>query len=155
MSTIDTRMDSTRRASAAMARMTCLCVAALLASPAWSHPPDDDHTHIKQQDSGTEHRSLGDVGAKLSDPTSNLWQVSMSFQGLQFFDGDVNSGDPKLGGGVNLQPVMPFPLFGEEKDQWKFLTWPIIPIVFNLPTRRGSTSSRIGAAWGTSSCPCS
>ena len=134
---LDTRMDWTRRASAAMAGIVCLCVITLLATPALSHPPDHDHTHIKQQDSGTEHKSLGEVGAKLADPTSNLWQVSTSFQALQFFDGDVNTGDPELGGGVNLQPVMPFPLYGEGKDQWKLLTRPIIPIIFNQPTPTG------------------
>jgi hypothetical protein len=61
----------------------------------------------------------------------------MSFQAFEFFDGDVNTGDPKLGSGVNLQPVMPFPLFGEGKDQWKLITRPIIPIVFNQPTPTG------------------
>jgi hypothetical protein len=134
---IDTRMNSTRRVKAAMAGIACLCAVALLATPAWSHPPDHDHTHIAQQDSGTKHGTLGEVGAKISDPTSDLWQVSMSFQMLEFFDGDVNTGDPKLGGGVNLQPVLPFPLYGEGKDQWKLITRPIIPIVFNQPTPTG------------------
>ena len=84
-----------------------------------------------------EHGSLGNIGASISNPTSDLWQVSMSFQALQFFDGDVNTGDSRLGSGVNLQPVMPFPLYGEGKDQWKLITRPIIPIVFNSPSPTG------------------
>jgi len=129
---IETRMDSTGRASYAIARITCICIVALLATPAQAHDPN-----MPQPTGSSEASHLGEVGAKLSDPTSNLWQVSMSFQALEFFDGDVNAGDPKLGGGVNLQPVMPFPLFGEGKDQWKLITRPIIPIVFNQPTPTG------------------
>ncbi len=137
MATIEIRMDPSRMMPATMVRIICLSIVALLATPAWCHPPDHDHTHIKRQDSATGKGSLSEIGAKLSDPTSNLWQVSMSFQTLQFFDGDVNSGDPKLGSGFNLQPVLPFPLFGEGKDQWKLLTRPIIPIIFNAPTPNG------------------
>jgi hypothetical protein len=85
-----------------------------------------------------EHGSLGNIGASISNPTSDLWQVSMSFQALQFFDGDANAGDPKLGSNVNLQPVMPFPVYGEGKDQWKLVTRPIIPIIFNQPIPMGS-----------------
>jgi len=93
-------------------------------------PCDMDHNR-------PEHGSLGNIGASISNPTSDLWQVSMSFQALQFFDGDVNTGDSRLGSGVNLQPVMPFPLYGEGKDQWKLITRPIIPIVFNSPSPTG------------------
>jgi hypothetical protein len=118
----------------------CFCVAALLATPAWSHPPDSDHTHLEQQDSATKHGTLGQVGAKLSDPTSNIWALSMSFQGPQFFDGDANAGDPEVGGGVNFQPVMPFPVYGTGEDEWKVVTRPVIPIVFSQPIPTGPDS---------------
>jgi len=105
---------------------------AMLAIPASAHDPD-----AAAAGNGSGNASLAEIGAKVADPTSNLWQVSMSFQLLQFFDGDVNTGDAKLGSGVNLQPVMPFPLFGEGKDQWKLLTRPIIPIIFSQPIPTG------------------
>jgi hypothetical protein len=127
-----TRRTFHRRASSGLALVACLCVVALLATPAQAHDPD-----VPQPTGSSEAAHLGEIGAKVSDPTSDLWQVSMSFQALEFFDGDVNTGNPKLGGGVNLQPVMPFPVYGEGKDQWKLITRPIIPIVFNQPTPKG------------------
>jgi hypothetical protein len=166
--TIDARIGSNARGLFALAPLACLWVSlwviALLATPAWSHdvqphpqteaskafpstvPPDDicrttsppgpcDMNHNRP-----EHGSLGNIGASISNPTSDLWQVSMSFNTLEFFDGDVNTGDPKLGSGFNLQPVMPFPLYGEGKEQWKLITRPIIPIVFNQPTPNGFDS---------------
>jgi hypothetical protein len=84
-----------RTASFAIAPLTCLCAVALLAAPAGSHPPDDTHTHIKQQHSGTEHGSLAEVGAKLSDPTANIWALQFNIQAPTFYDGDVNTGDPE------------------------------------------------------------
>jgi hypothetical protein len=51
----------------------------------------------------------------------------MNFQGLQFFDGDVNAGDPEVGGGLIMEPVLPFPLRGTGEDEWKLITRPVIP----------------------------
>ena len=84
-----------------------------------------------------EHGSLGNIGAKLANPTSDLWSLTMSFNAPQTFDGDLNLGDPQVGGGVNLEPVMPFPLYGTGEDQWKLITRPIIPILFSQPTPTG------------------
>jgi len=63
------------------AKVTALFFFALLSTPAWSHPPDDDHTHIQQQDSGTKHGRLGQVGNKLSNPTANIWALAFNIQG--------------------------------------------------------------------------
>jgi hypothetical protein len=124
--------------------VAALSAIAFLATPAWSHDVQP-HPHAEDSKAADEykhpqHGTLGQIGAKVSDPTSDLWQVSMSYQVLEFFDGDANRGNPKLGGGVNLQPVMPFPLFGEGKDQWKLITRPIIPIVFSQPLPTGLDS---------------
>jgi hypothetical protein len=118
-----------------------LSAIAFLATPAWSHDVQP-HPHAEDSKAADEykhpqHGTLGQIGASVSNPTSDLWQVSTSFQLLEFFDGDVNTGDPKLGSGVNLQPVMPFPIYGEGKDQWKLITRPIIPIIFNQPIPTG------------------
>jgi hypothetical protein len=58
--------------------MTMVAVPLLVfvaAGPTSAHPPDHDHQHPDQVDSGTEHGSLGDVGRKLSNPTSNVWAM--------------------------------------------------------------------------------
>jgi hypothetical protein len=92
---------------------------------------------MKQQDSGTKHGTLGQVGSKLSDPTSNIWALSMSFGALKFFDGNANAGDPEVGGSLNFQPIMPFPVYGTGDDEWKVVTRPIIPIIFSEPIPEG------------------
>jgi len=82
-----------------------------------------------------KHGSLADVGAKLSDPTSNVWALFTEFD-LSFSDGNVNNGDPKVGGDMNFQPVLPIPLYGEGKDQWKIIARPSIPVIFSNPVPR-------------------
>ena len=57
----------------------------------------------------SEHGSLADVGAKLSDPTSNVWAMFTQF-GITWSDGDVNTGDAELGGNMIFQPILPVPL---------------------------------------------
>ena len=95
------------------------------------------------QDAGadSEHGSLAEVGAKLSDPTSNVWALFTEFD-LTFNDGDVNTGDPEIGGNMLFQPILPVPIFGEGKDQWKFLVRPTIPIIFSSPAPTGTGINR-------------
>jgi hypothetical protein len=80
---------------------------------------------------------MGSIGAKLNDPTSNLWALQFNFQGPTFNDGDINLGSPEYGGNLVIQPVMPIPLYGEGADQWKLITRPVIPIVFAQPIPTG------------------
>src|SRR5262245_66448221 len=75
-----------------------------------------------------DNSDLGEVGNKLANPLSDLWALSFSANAPQFFDGDLNTGDPEVGGVLLFQPVMPFPLYGEGEDQWRLITRPIIPI---------------------------
>jgi hypothetical protein len=159
MAAIDQRVASNGRTSFLMASFTCLCVVALLATPAWSHPPDNDHIQgapipstVPPDDvcrkttppgpcdtdhSRPEHGSLGNIGAKLADPTSDVWAMALSFNAPAFYDGDLNSGDPVVGGALAFEPIMPFPLYGEGADQWKLLTRPVIPIIFSEPIPNG------------------
>ena len=172
---IDTRMESTGRASFALATLTCLCVVAFLATPASSDEVPTDPTPVPagqpsvtaqpsveaQPQANTcgnnegvparhgpcadvdpkgnmdhnrpEHGSLSNIGAKLTDPTSDIWALQFNIQGPTFYDGDLNSGDPKVGANVIFQPILPFPLYGTGENSWKLITRPIIPIVFSQP----------------------
>jgi hypothetical protein len=96
---IEKRFEPVRKGMSRKALVSGLFGLALLATPAWSHPPANDHTHQAEQDSGTKHGSLGNIGAKLADPTSNIWALAMSFNAPAFYDGNLNSGDSKVGGG--------------------------------------------------------
>ena len=110
-----------------------VCVA-LVATTARGHDPTT--TQEPQAASGAhafpEHGSLADVGAKLSDPSSNVWALFTEFD-LTFYDGDVNAGDPEIGGNMTFQPILPVPLYGEAERQWKLLTRPTLPFIFSNP----------------------
>ena len=92
-----------------------------------AHDPDDpdagpSFTH-------EEDTNLADVGAKLSNPVSDVWALFTQF-GLTWSDGDHNGGDPELGGNMIFQPILPVPLFGKEDERWQLITRPTIPILF-------------------------
>ena len=74
--------------------------------------------------SGTEHGSLGELGAKLSDPLSDVWALFTEFD-LNFNEGDLSDGDHKTAGAILFQPVMPFKL----TKNWKMITRPVIPFI--------------------------
>jgi len=94
-------------------------------APATAPKDDVGHAH-------PEHGSLAEVGAKLADPTSNVWALFTEFD-LSFSDGDSNTGDPKIGGDMVFQPILPVPLYGEGVHQWKMINRPTLPIVFSTP----------------------
>jgi hypothetical protein len=111
--------------------VTVLLVAAL-PSVAGAHDPEPMAHGPLTDPPHDEHGSLAAVGAKLADPTSNIWALFTEFD-LSFSDGDVNAGNPKIGGDMIFQPILPIPLFGEGKDQWKMINRPTIPFVFSAP----------------------
>ncbi len=68
---------------------------------------------------GSPRGGLGEIGAKLANPLGDLWALSFSLNAPQFFDGDVNTGDPEVGGSLIFQPVLPIPVYGTGDDEWK------------------------------------
>jgi hypothetical protein len=88
------------------------------------------------QDSKSE-QDLGKIGAKLVNPISDVWALQGSFNMPEFYDGDVNTGDPDIGAAMVFQPVMPFLLYGPEGDPWRLITRPIIPFIFSEPVPKG------------------
>jgi hypothetical protein len=91
---------------------------------------------------------MGAIGAKLANPTSDLWAIQLNFEGPKFSDGDVNQGDPKVGGDLVIQPILPIPLYGKGADEWKMITRPVIPIVFGTPIPRGGDDFYTAAGLG-------
>jgi hypothetical protein len=66
--------------------------------PGKADPPMDPPSH-HTGDAGPQHPkhgSMGNIGAKLADPTSDLWAIQLDFQGPTFNDGNVNLGSPQL-----------------------------------------------------------
>jgi hypothetical protein len=85
----------------------------------------------------SEHGDMGSVGKKLANPLGALWSLSFNFEALKFFDGDINTNDPKVGSDVIFQPVLPIPLYGEGPATWRMITRPVIPLIFSQPIPEG------------------
>jgi hypothetical protein len=86
---------------------------------------------------GKAKDNLGEVGAKLANPLGELWALSGSFNMPQFYDGDINTGDPELGAALLFQPVLPIPLYGSGENTWRLITRPVIPLIFSTPIPEG------------------
>lgn len=85
---------------------------------------------------GSDHGDLAEVGAKLSNPVSDVWAHFTQF-GLTFNDGDVNTGHSLIAGNMIYQPILPVPLFGEGDERWNLIVRPAIPVVFAQPVPLG------------------
>ena len=81
---------------------------------------------------GTEHGSLGELGAKLSDPTSDVWALFTEFD-FQWSRGDLSDDDYKFGTDMIFQPIMPFKF----TENLKLLTRPVVPVIFSTPVPTG------------------
>jgi hypothetical protein len=80
---------------------------------------------------------MGAIGAKLANPLSDLWALNTSFNMPQFYDGDVNTGNPEVGATLLFQPILPIPLHGTGDGAWRVITRPIIPVIFSEPVPEG------------------
>jgi hypothetical protein len=118
----------------AVAWFPALILVLALPMLAAAHPPDETHNHHAgdQPDSGHEGRTLGETGAALNNPVSDVWALFTEFD-LSFNGGNANKGDDKAGSQMNFQPIMPVPLYGEGDDQWKVVVRPAVPIQFAAP----------------------
>jgi hypothetical protein len=114
-----------------------LFVAALvaIAAPAAS-PAQLAQAATATASSRSGQEDLGEIGAKLSNPVSDVWALFTEFD-VYFSDGDVNQGDSEVGGRMIFQPILPFPLHGSGEEEWKLITRPTIPILFSQPIPTG------------------
>jgi hypothetical protein len=85
---------------------------------------------------GASQAELAEIGAKLSNPVSDVWALFTEFD-VYFSDGDVNNGDSEVGGRMLFQPILPFPLYGSGEHEWKLITRPTVPLLFSQPVPVG------------------
>jgi len=81
---------------------------------------------------GTENDSLSELGAKLSNPTSDVWALFTEFDFL-WSRGDLSDDDYKFGTAMLFQPIMPFKF----TENLKLLTRPVVPVLFSTPVPTG------------------
>jgi hypothetical protein len=85
-----------------------------------------------------EHQDLGKIGAKLSDPTSDVWALFTEFDAT-YSEGDLSGGDHRSGSSMTFKPIMPVPF----TENWKIFTQPTVPVTFStdIPVGRRSDNS--------------
>jgi len=86
---------------------------------------------------GSGHGDMGEIGKKLANPLASLWALNFNSFMPGFYDGDVNNGDAKLGATTIFQPILPVPLHGEGKDQFRVIIRPVVPLVWSTPIPEG------------------
>ena len=88
--------------------------------------------NVPGQQSESGQQDLSEISKEISNPVSNVWSMFTEFD-LFFSDGKITNGGSKVGGRMIFQPVLPFPLYGEGRHQWKLITRPTIPALFSQP----------------------
>jgi hypothetical protein len=89
-----------------------------------------------QEPKAASQSDLAETGRKLSNPIGDVWALFARFD-LNFADGDVNSGDSRIGSKMIFQPILPLPLYGNGANKWNFITRPIIPVLFSASVPTG------------------
>jgi hypothetical protein len=90
----------------------------------------------EQEPKAVSESDLAETAKRLSNPISDVWALFSHFE-LTFADGDVNSGDSKVGADMIFQPILPLPLYGDGAKRWNFIMRPTIPVVFSQPVPTG------------------
>jgi hypothetical protein len=85
-----------------------------------------------QEPTGGTASDAAETGKKLSNPVSDVWALFTRF-GVNFADGDVNSGHSRVGGSMLFQPILPVPLYGKGANRWNLITRPTLPVLFSQP----------------------
>jgi hypothetical protein len=115
---------------------TCLSICFICGALLFSMLLSPEDSKAEEESKHPEHGSLAEVGAKLANPVSDVWALFTEFD-LTFSDGDLNTGNAKIGGRMIFQPVLPFPLYGQGEHAWKLITRPIVPVLFSEPVPKG------------------
>ena len=89
-----------------------------------------------QEPKGASESDVAETGKKLSNPVADVWAFFSRFA-VNFADGDVNSGNSRVGGAMIFQPILPVPLYGKGASRWSLITRPTLPVVFSQPVPTG------------------
>src|SRR5260370_13257816 len=84
-------------------------------------------------------QDLSEISKELTNPVSNVWSMFTEVD-LFFSGGNIKkTGGSKVGRRMIFQPVLPIPLYAQERGQRKLITRPTIPEMFSQPIPTGTT----------------
>ena len=94
------------------------------------------------EESGQPHtQSAAAIGAKLSNPLSNVWALFTEVD-YNWSEGDLSNGKWRTGQAMLLQPIMPIPL----TEDSKLITRPLLPVIINTDQPNGFKPGGTGEA---------
>jgi hypothetical protein len=85
-----------------------------------------------QQPGAAPQTDLAEAGRRLANPLSDVWALFSRFT-LDFEDGTATSVNPRVGGTMIFQPILPVPLYGSGANKWNLIARPTIPVLFSAP----------------------
>jgi len=98
---------------------------------------DDGADETEPEDAGASAGSgpgdsVRELSKKTADPTGELALIFTQF-GVTTNDGDHNSGSDKVAGNIVFQPIIPIPLYGRGRDEWRIVLRPTIALEIEKP----------------------
>ncbi len=99
-----------------------------------SAQPDSDSAQASSKDYGG--MSIKELSQQSANPVSKNAYIFTQFAGT-FNDGDLNTGSAHIAGNITFQPIIPIPLYGEDKDEWRIVTRPTINLFIEQPVPHG------------------
>ena len=119
-------------ARVAWAVLVTITLASLFAASGALAAADAEHTDGKD--------SLGEIGKKLANPTSNVWALFTEFD-FAFFGGtDTGGSGNRTSQAMIFQPVMPIQI----TDRFRMITRPTLPIIMNQDVPQGTPPGSAG-----------
>ena len=88
------------------------------------------------EDDATGGMSIKELSQQSANPVGKNAYIFTQFAAT-FNDGDLNTGDAHLAGSITFQPIIPIPLFGSGKDEWRIVTRPTINLFIEQPVPHG------------------
>jgi hypothetical protein len=112
--------------------LSMIAIVGLAAGVAMAEQPP-----AQSAENGDGEGGLAELGAKLSNPLSDVWALFTEFD-FNWSEGDISDGEHKFGSAMLFQPVLPFKF----TDDWKLITRPVVPVIFGTPVPDGVNESQ-------------
>ncbi len=103
--------------------------------------PSGSETDGAQPDSDDASQiSTKELSQQSANPVGKYAYIFTQFAAT-YSDGDANTGDSHLAGNITFQPIIPIPLYGSGKNEWRIVTRPTINLSIEQPVPTGGVDN--------------
>ena len=104
---------------------------------------ETDSAQPTSDDAGSDDASkisTKELSQQSANPVGKYAYIFTQFAAT-FSDGDANTGDSHLSGNITFQPIIPIPLYGSGKNEWRIVTRPTINLSIEQPVPTGGVDN--------------